>query len=568
MSCIRNCVLVGRPIKDREPRQSLRYGRESLFRAHVALMRQAPEIDPSPLDRRGRIPDEKIPGHGVTNKSSVSHLHPQKGRRRSANELMREKAKCMATPPQLKYDIKTDLTVLGYPVYAVYRIHRRDGTATGQVLGVLRKTDEAKLISQKTLKSVRPFQHTHGGPAQESRSSCQRYGHAKIKKYLRLPATGMSLHPRPAFTHRGESSPPRAEPEPSRDVSRRSPPEPAPTRPIIDILELKQCIKKYGIDIVLVQETFLKPIRIKSCALAGYVQLHTDRTNALPDGTTIYYKHSLHCCPINLPNLTNIEATGCKLAMTGHATDEIDTSIGALTNHIKKVVKKCSQEVPVAVDRRRLPADALDLLKAKNAALQHAYAYPSRRNRSSTRALQRRIRARMMETRLSKHLFGKDLIINEQFCPKHPCPQQALCLIEYITKGFKTKKRTVAVFFGVAKAFDRVWQTGLIYKLYLLEVPDRLIHIINHYLTDRHLIFKHENTHSSRRLITAGVPQGSTLSPLLYSAYINDILRPLAGVQLALFTDDTALYLRGQTERSIYLHLQRAIDKLARWFQT
>ncbi|GBP83468.1 RNA-directed DNA polymerase from mobile element jockey [Eumeta japonica] len=40
------------------------------------------------------------------------------------------------------------------------------------------------------------------------------------------------------------------------------------------------------------------------------------------------------------------------------------------------------------------------------------------------------------------------------------------------------------------------------------------------------------------------------------------------GVQLALFADDTALYLCGPTERNICPHLQRAMDELARWFQT
>ncbi|GBO98991.1 Probable RNA-directed DNA polymerase from transposon X-element [Eumeta japonica] len=57
----------------------------------------------------------------------------------------------------------------------------------------------------------------------------------------------------------------------------------------------------------------------------------------------------------------------------------------------------------------------------------------------------------------------------------------------------------------------------------------------------------HERTHSTRRLIRAGVPQGSALSPLLYSAYTNDIPRLTSGVQLALFADDTALFYRNRT---------------------
>ncbi|GBP93003.1 Probable RNA-directed DNA polymerase from transposon BS [Eumeta japonica] len=61
----------------------------------------------------------------------------------------------------------------------------------------------------------------------------------------------------------------------------------------------------------------------------------------------------------------------------------------------------------------------------------------------------------------------------------------------------------------------------------------------------------HERTHSTRRLIRAGVPQGSALSPLLYSAYTNDIPRPSSGVQLALFADDTALFYKCRN-RSTY----------------
>ncbi|GBP20900.1 Probable RNA-directed DNA polymerase from transposon BS [Eumeta japonica] len=152
---------------------------------------------------------------------------------------------------------------------------------------------------------------------------------------------------------------------------------------------------------------------------------------------------------------------------------------------------------------------------------------------------------KILKTRLSDHLLGKGLIVDEQFGfrPVHSCPQQVLRLVEYVSEGFETERSTVAVFFDVAKAFDRVWHAGLIYKLYSLQVPDRLIITIQNYLANRYFTFRHERTHSTRRLIRAGVPQGSTLSPLLYSAYTNDIPRPSSsGVQLALFADNTALF--------------------------
>lgn len=107
------------------------------------------------------------------------------------------------------------------------------------------------------------------------------------------------------------------------------------------------------------------------------------------------------------------------------------------------------------------------------------------------------------------------------------------------TDGFP--KVTVAVFFDVAKAFDRVWHSGLIYKLYQLGVPDRLVRLVHDYLSHRSFRFRYEGTLSSPRPIRAGVPQGSVLAPMLYTAYTNDISIP-SEVKLALFADDTALY--------------------------
>ncbi|GBP77261.1 Probable RNA-directed DNA polymerase from transposon BS [Eumeta japonica] len=107
------------------------------------------------------------------------------------------------------------------------------------------------------------------------------------------------------------------------------------------------------------------------------------------------------------------------------------------------------------------------------------------------------------------------------------------------------------------------------YKSYSLQVPDRLIITIQNYLVNRHFTFRHERTHSTRRLIRAGVPQGSTLSPLLYSAYTNDVPRPSSsGVQLALFADDTALFYGSRNRSTIHPPpLQRAIDELGQWFR-
>jgi len=42
-----------------------------------------------------------------------------------------------------------------------------------------------------------------------------------------------------------------------------------------------------------------------------------------------------------------------------------------------------------------------------------------------------------------------------------------------------------------------------------------------------------------------GVPQGSTLGPLLLLLYVNDICRVLSGENVKLFADDTNLFISG-----------------------
>ncbi|GBP14696.1 hypothetical protein EVAR_9602_1 [Eumeta japonica] len=80
-------------------------------------------------------------------------------------------------------------------------------------------------------------------------------------------------------------------------------------------------------------------------------------------------------------------------------TEEIDHAIGALTSHVRTVVEKCERKVPASSDRRKFPPDILELIRAKNAALRRAGAYPTPEYRSRARALQLEVKARVQAFR-------------------------------------------------------------------------------------------------------------------------------------------------------------------------
>jgi hypothetical protein len=74
-----------------------------------------------------------------------------------------------------------------------------------------------------------------------------------------------------------------------------------------------------------------------------------------------------------------------------------------------------------------------------------------------------------------------------------------------------------------------------------------LIKLVGSFLSNRKFKVSVEGEMSTPRVMLAGVPQGSVLSPTLNNLYINDAPQTY-GVYLALFADDTCLYATDRKE--------------------
>jgi hypothetical protein len=107
-------------------------------------------------------------------------------------------------------------------------------------------------------------------------------------------------------------------------------------------------------------------------------------------------------------------------------------------------------------------------------------------------------------------------------------------LVERISRNFGEKMITGAVFLDVAKAFHIVWIDGLFYKLTFLNFPSYIVHTISSYLLGRTLEASLQTATSSRGM-RAGVAQGGSISPVLFSLYVNDTPYPSHHVELALY---------------------------------
>ena len=129
------------------------------------------------------------------------------------------------------------------------------------------------------------------------------------------------------------------------------------------------------------------------------------------------------------------------------------------------------------------------------------------------------------------------------FKPGDSTVYQLTHLYHIFSEALDKQKDVRLVFCDISKAFDRVWHPGLLSKLSKVGIVGKLLLWFQNYLSDRSQRVVVNGQESSWGSITAGVPQGSVLGPLLFLIYINDITDVVEHSQVRLFADDTILYL-------------------------
>lgn len=111
----------------------------------------------------------------------------------------------------------------------------------------------------------------------------------------------------------------------------------------------------------------------------------------------------------------------------------------------------------------------------------------------------------------------------------------------------QTNKEIAADFFDVEKAYNLLWKEGVLIKLKKMGIEGRIYRWIKDFLRNRKIQVRINNKYSKCLTVDNGVPQGSVISPILFSSMINDIYKSVdSTIGNSLFVDDGALWKRGR----------------------
>ena len=178
-----------------------------------------------------------------------------------------------------------------------------------------------------------------------------------------------------------------------------------------------------------------------------------------------------------------------------------------------------------------------------------------------------KILEKLMHYHLSAYLENNSLLTKEQhgFRKDHSTVHSIAQLTNYVHKKLDNRLPTVAVFIDFKKAFDCVQHPILLDKLGAMNLDETVTNWIKDYLTHRQQRVLANDTYSSFQNVTQGVPQGSVLGPLFYIIYANDLSKVVKNCEIALYADDTVLYISCKNFETSVRKLQEDIDSLSQW---
>ncbi|KAL9978039.1 hypothetical protein ACROYT_G015516 [Oculina patagonica] len=132
----------------------------------------------------------------------------------------------------------------------------------------------------------------------------------------------------------------------------------------------------------------------------------------------------------------------------------------------------------------------------------------------------------ILQNRLNKFIEQHDVLNPEQFGfrPNSRTTDSLFIFQQLLHKYTKQHKKLYVGFIDYEKAFDSVWQSGMIHKLQTYGIQGKFLNVIKSmYSSIRSCVKINQNALTELFSCNKGIRQGDGLSPVLFSLFMNDL---------------------------------------------
>ena len=129
-----------------------------------------------------------------------------------------------------------------------------------------------------------------------------------------------------------------------------------------------------------------------------------------------------------------------------------------------------------------------------------------------------KILEQLMFNEMFKLFIENELISSNQssFKPGDSCVNQLVSITHWIYESFDVNHENRGIFLDISEAFDKVWHDRILFKLTQNGISGNLLKFLHDFLSERRQRAVLNVEASTWTDITAGVPQGFILGPLLF----------------------------------------------------
>lgn len=142
-----------------------------------------------------------------------------------------------------------------------------------------------------------------------------------------------------------------------------------------------------------------------------------------------------------------------------------------------------------------------------------------------------------------------------------------LQLLKCVMSNLDEKNKTVCINFDFSRAFDTIRHELLTLKLQSYGITDNSLSWIMSFLENRtqkvRVSFLEFKMESQPEIVDLGIPQGSTLGPILFLLFINDLKNDFPDCYISQFADDTSLIISAKNDKDLSDKARDCAEKMS-----